>query len=320
MSSPRVVCIGVATLDAIVAVDRLPVPDERVPATAGTLAGGGVAATAAVALARLGVPVAFVGRIADDETGRWIRDDLAREGVDVGGLVLSPGRSPLSVVLVDSSAGTRALVPYPGDVAPIEPTAEEIERCAAADWVHVDHAGYPVMARLRRAGVRSRVSLDGGVAIDGLDLSDVTLYGPTEAALLARHGGSLHDALREALEAGPSTVVATRGADGSVGIERGRGAAETPAVHEAPGYRIPPGGGPGPASTLGAGDVFHGALLASLVEGRSLSEAMRRANAAAALACRGLDARSAIPTRAELDAFLGTLIDRPEAGRAGDPP
>src|SRR5689334_12440542 len=109
---PVVVCIGIATLDAIVVVPRLPARDERVPAGPSRLAGGGVAATAAVTLARLGVPVALVGRIGDDRTGRWVRDDLAAEGVDVRGLQLQPGRrGPLSAVLVDAADGARSLAP-----------------------------------------------------------------------------------------------------------------------------------------------------------------------------------------------------------------
>jgi sugar/nucleoside kinase (ribokinase family) len=58
-------------------------------------------------------------------------------------------------------------------------------------------------------------------------------------------------------------------------------------------------------STLGAGDVFHGALLAWLLRDAPLDEALRAANAAAALSCRALDGRSAIPTRAELEAVVG---------------
>ena len=57
-------------------------------------------------------------------------------------------------------------------------------------------------------------------------------------------------------------------------------------------------------STLGAGDVFHGALLAQLIEGHDLKKAMERANVVAALSCRGLDGHSAIPTKPEMEAFL----------------
>jgi sulfofructose kinase len=59
-----------------------------------------------------------------------------------------------------------------------------------------------------------------------------------------------------------------------------------------------------PVSTLGAGDVFHGALLAYLVRGALLRDALAAANGAAALSCRALDGRSAIPTLDELERSL----------------
>jgi sugar/nucleoside kinase (ribokinase family) len=80
-----------------------------------------------------------------------------------------------------------------------------------------------------------------------------------------------------------------------------RRAADGEAVHQrAPGFVTEV------ASTLGAGDVFHGAFLAALIEERPLDEALRFANAVAALSCRALDGRSAIPSRAEADAWLAT--------------
>jgi len=56
--------------------------------------------------------------------------------------------------------------------------------------------------------------------------------------------------------------------------------------------------------TLGAGDVFHGALLAQLLEGLSLNDALMRANVVAALSCKGLDGQSAIPTKDQLNTYL----------------
>jgi sulfofructose kinase len=66
----------------------------------------------------------------------------------------------------------------------------------------------------------------------------------------------------------------------------------------APGFKVDV------VSTLGAGDVFHGALMAQVVEGRAMAEALRRANAVAALSCLGLDGQSAIPTAQELNTYL----------------
>jgi sulfofructose kinase len=303
---PRVVCIGIATLDAIVVVDRLPGSDERVPAQDGILAGGGVAATAAVTLARLGVPVAFVGAVGDDTAGRLIRDGLADEGVDVAGLRLDRGRSPVSAILIEGAGGLRAIAPFLGDGEPIVLDAAAIRACLAADWVHVDDLGIGTLPSLAAAGVTTPVSVDDGVGTSPIPFDRVTLYAPTRAVLSRRFPAATFAAAEEAcLAAGPRLVVTTNGAFGSSAAVRD----PTDGVirHSEAGFAV------GVRSTLGAGDVFHGALLAGLLDGADVGPALRLANAAAALACRGLDGRSAIPTRPELDAWLADnrAITRP---------
>ena len=294
---PRVVCIGIATLDAIVAVDRLPGSDERVEAVDGRLAGGGIAATAAVTLARLGVPVAFLGRVGGDAPGRLIRDGLADEGVDVRGLRLDADHSPVSAILVEAATGLRALAPYLGDREPILPRGDDLRACADAEWVHVDELGLAVLPALAAGGVRTPVSVDDGTGRPAIDFARVALYGPTAKVLRARFPAPSLEASGEAcLRAGPSLAVTTLGAGGSVAAARGSGGA---ARHEhAPAFDVEP------VSTLGAGDVFHGALLAALLDDRPIDAALRFANAVSALSCRALDGRSAIPSRAEVDAWL----------------
>ena len=295
--TPRVVCIGIATLDAIVAVDRLPETDERVPASDGRLAGGGVAATAAVTLARLGVPVAFLGRVGSDAAGRLIRDGLADEGVDVRGLRLDAARSPVSAVLIEQVSGLRALAPFLGEGTTLEPGGDDLELCAAADWVHVDELGLAALPALDAAGIRTPVSVDDGTGRPAIDFARVALYGPTAAVLGRRFQAATVEASAEAcLEAGPSLVVTTLGGGGSAAASRGDDG--TVARVRAPGFVIDA------VSTLGAGDVFHGALLAALVEGQQVESALRFANAVAALSCRALDGRSGIPTRPEVDGWL----------------
>jgi sulfofructose kinase len=293
-----VICLGLATLDAIALVERLPRTDERLPAIDGALAGGGVAATAAVTLARLGVRVAFAGRVGDDAAGGSIRNGLASEGVDVRLLRTVPGRSPFTVVLVERATGARSLVPVTSVVGGIDVDAEVIATCRAADWIHIDHIGYRLLGPLRAAGVTTGVSLDGGNRVGDLSLDGVDLYAPTETALLDRYPGrGIEDALAAAVREGPRIVIATRGPKGSVAAVRDGGAIRIERV-SAPDVRV--------VSTLGAGDVFHGALLAALVDGRDIGTAMAWANAAAAMSCGALDGRSAIPSRGELEAFLET--------------
>lgn len=242
-----IVCVGLATRDTIYRVPALPDPDGRVVATERVVAGGGPAATAAVAIARLGVPVRFVGVVDGD-----------LPGVEV---VRMPGRMVESTILV--SGGGRAIV-----TEQWTPFECPVDALADAKIVHVDHVGYQALP----PGVeRARLSIDGGNPIENLDLERVALYAPNR-----------DDGRRAEL------TVITRGADGCV-AHRGSQTVEVP------GERVD-----GFVSTLGAGDVFHGALLAAFARGLELLDALTAANRCAALSCRALDGRSAIPAWDEL--------------------
>jgi sulfofructose kinase len=271
----RVLCVGLATQDTIISVPELPAPDGRVVAHDAVIAGGGPAATAAVTLARLGVDTAFAGAVGDDDAGAFVLDGLEAEGVDVARVAVAGGaRTSRSTILV-AGDGTRAIVHIPGDA----PFPAHLD-AAGFDWVHVDHAGY--------GSVWGRLSVDGGNPIPKLDLGAVELYAPTAVRLSEDFGDA-----RRALDAGAGLVVVTRGAEGSSALSPSQAVEAPGMVCEAC------------VSTLGAGDVFHGALLAYLCDGAGLEHALLAANTAASLSCRALDGRSAIPTRFDLEAALG---------------
>lgn len=240
-----IVCVGLATRDTIYRLPEFPEPDGRVVATERTVAGGGPAATAAVAIARLGVPVRFVGVLDDD-----------LPGVETHRL---PGRMVESTILVGD--GTRAIV-----TEKPERFACPAELLEDADWVHVDHVGYHALP----TGHDLRLSVDAGFPLPDADVASVDLWSPPEPMDDGRRG---------------RLTVVTRGADGCTAYTE---AGETLDVA---GEAID-----GVVSTLGAGDVFHGALLAAFAHGLELREALAAANRTAALCCRALDGRSAIPT------------------------
>ena len=291
--SAQVVCIGSAALDMVMRVPTTPGSDERIAAPDAVLAGGGPAATAAVTLSRLGVPVAFVGRIGADQAGSFIRDELERAGVDTELLQTEPGfNSPMSACLVQAD-GTRALVAFGGPAASPWPLSPAIAAaCRAARWIHVDQAGWQLAPQLRAAGVATALSVDGGNPIPELDLALVNLYVPGRRELCRwTREPELEAALQVAIDAGAPEVVATDGVNGSIGRT-------VDSVIRQPAF---PAAG---QSTLGAGDVYHGALLAGLLGGRSLAAAMTFASAAAAISCRGLDGRSGIPDQTEVEALI----------------
>ncbi|PSL08392.1 sulfofructose kinase [Haloactinopolyspora alba] len=309
VTTPKLVFVGAATLDAIALVDTFPEPDSRQVARDVTYAGGGPAATAAVAAARLGIPSAIVGSVGDDGEGERILAALRQEDVDVSAVEVVAGqRSGASVIVADAGRGTRAI--HTRVVPPLRILADgrADQLVAAAEWVHADHLGWSAIHdQLTRfsARRRPRLSVDGGNPILGFTAAGVDLYVPTVDALVLRYGDApVPQLLTSALAEGAGTVVATDGAAGSV-VADSQGAR-----HTVPGHDVEV------VSTLGAGDVFHGALLAGLAHGMTPPEATGYANVAAALSCRGVDGRSAIPTDADVRAVLGSAVT--SAGRPVD--
>ena len=281
------------TIDTIALVENYPNEDERVVADEISRAGGGPAAVAAVALSRLGVSSAIVGTIGDDADGRDVLRIFAKEGVDTSGISIGTAPTAGSVIVSSKKHGARAIsTRQPVVQTPINEAAKKL--IANAQWLHVDHVGIKCLDQLGVSrGKGPHISFDAGYGVESFDPIVVDLFVPTDRQMALRYPGiDLAVALENDSSKGGNTVVATQGSAGSSGFSRETG------LVTAPGFKVDV------TSTLGAGDVFHGALVAQLIQGHSLQEAMRRANAVAALSCRGLDGQSMIPTTIELDAYL----------------
>jgi sulfofructose kinase len=287
----QVVCVGVITMDTIALVDKYPSEDERVLAQEIARGGGGPAAVSAVALSRLGISTAIIGTIGDDADGREILEIFKREGIDTSGISIGTTPTAGSVIVASKEHSARAIsTRQPMVQAPVNAAAKKL--ISQALWVHCDHVGINRLAELGISrGNGPKISFDAGYGVETFDVNLVDLFVPTDRQMALRHPGlSLEDAMaNDAMSAG-NIVVATCGSQGS--------AAYSDSYITSPGFSVDV------VSTLGAGDVFHGALVAQVVEGRPMAQALRRANAVAALSCRGLDGQSAIPTLQELNTYL----------------
>ncbi|NCV42304.1 MAG: carbohydrate kinase family protein [Actinobacteria bacterium] len=285
--------MGVITVDTIALVDQYPQEDERVVAQQISRAGGGPAAVAAVALSRLGIRSAIIGTIGDDADGKEVLRIFEKEGVDTSGVSIGDTSTAGSVIVASKKNNTRAIsTRQPVTQVPLNESAKKM--ISASEWLHVDHVG---VTRLNEAGITRgkgpQISFDAGYGVEDFDPSLVDLFVPTDRQMSLRYPGvSLSVALENDSTKSGNTVVATQGSAGSSGYS-----SETGLV-SASGFKVEV------TSTLGAGDVFHGAIIAQIIQGFELSQALRRANAVAALSCRGLDGQSMIPTTAELNAFL----------------
>ena len=293
MSNIEVVCLGVITIDTIALVDKYPDEDERVLAQQISRAGGGPAAVAAVTLSRLGISTAIVGTIGDDEDGAEVLRIFAREGVDSSGISVGKIATSGSVIVASRANNSRAIsTRQPMQQVALNSSARKL--ISEAKWLHVDHVGISQLKSENIArGSGPKISFDAGYNVADFDASEVDLFVPTDRQMALRFPDlDLGAAVERDATGAKNITVATQGSEGSTGYSEDSG------LVQADGFKVDV------VSTLGAGDVFHGALLAQVIQGHNLQESLKRANAVAALSCRGLDGQSMIPNTSELNQFL----------------
>jgi sugar/nucleoside kinase (ribokinase family) len=262
------VCCGLATLDVVQVVDRLPAPDEKVVARSLDVTFGGPAANAAATAAALGVRTVLVTALGTGPVGDVVRAGLAASGVEVVDLLDGPGTPPVSTVLVTRGTGERAVVSVNAvGVRDLSEPARRLDVLDDATALLVDghHLG---AAQVLAASARDiPVLLDGGSWKPGLD----ALLAHVDHAVLSADfrlpdGGE--ELLARVADLGPRTVAQSAGGGPVrvlvVGPEGSRRSVLRPPV--VPDDEV--------VDTLGAGDVLHGATAASLAAGNDVLTAL----------------------------------------------
>ncbi len=296
----RIVCVGITVLDRIWYLDDLPKEGGKYIAKDYTEVGGGPAATAAVAAAKLGAEVDFIGRVGDDDTGRRLLAELESLGVNTRYTrVVKGARSSQSAVLVDAS-GERIIANYPSADLP-----------ATADWLkEIDFSQWDsVLADVRwHEGAKQAFTLARQQGVPTVLDADVTPQDIAELVALSDHAAfsapglkrltridNPLDALKKAQTLTNGHVYVTQGREGCYWLEKGE------LCHQ-PGYAVEV------VDTTGAGDVFHGALALSLAQQMPSSEAVRFASAVAALKCTKPGGRAGIPDCDQTRSFLSLFV------------
>ena len=282
----RVLCVGSAVVDFIFRVDVLSDRAEKIRALDGRIVGGGCAANAAVAVARLGGEAMLAARFGDDEVARMVVGGLEDEGVDCSLVRRTPGgRSSFSSVHIDAS-GERQIVSFRGEG--LDDRADLVRTAPRLDAVLAD-TRWPTgnLAALDLARARGIPGvLDAEAPIDPALPVAASHVAFSRQGLASLATGEPAAALASLPFAGWACVT-----DGANGVfVRGGGHVAAPRVAV--------------VDTLAAGDVWHGAFTLRLAEGAGETEAVRFANAAAALKCMQFGGREGCPTRAETDRFL----------------
>ncbi|ELD4739434.1 sugar kinase [Salmonella enterica] len=296
----RIACVGITVMDRIYYVEGLPTEGGKYVAKRYTEVGGGPAATAAVAAAKLGAQVDFIGRVGDDDTGNSLLAELESLGVNtLYTRRYTQAMSSQSAIMVDAK-GERIIVNYPSpDLLPDAGWLNDID-FSQWDVVLADvrwHDGAKQAFTLaRQAGVMT--VLDSDITPQDISelvaLSDHAAFSEPGLARLTGMSEAI-DALKKAQMLTNGHVYVTRGSEGCNWLEKA-------AVRHQPGFTVEV------VDTTGAGDVFHGALAFGLASGYAIEEAVRFASGVAALKCTRPGGRAGIPDCEQTRSFLSLFV------------
>jgi sugar/nucleoside kinase (ribokinase family) len=297
-----VVGFGLNTIDLMTVVAQYPEPDSKQEIAAILERPGGQAATAMTACARLGWSARYVGRFGNDARGLLARACLKEEGVDLSACEDVSAPQPVSLVLVDGEERRTVLWSRSPlvdmDASDVDPDVVTSGRVLLVDG-HQIAAATRAAACARRSGVATIIDVDRvqpGTEnlLAHIDLIIAARTFPEAFTGVSGVGAALA-ALARRFQ--PALVCATLGQEGSLALVAGT------EIHT-PGFRVPV------VDTTGAGDAFRGGFIARWLAGGDrahVEDVLTYANAVAALKCRALGARTAIPRRAEVEQLLASV-------------
>ncbi len=298
--TPRVIVVGSVNEDLVAHVPRLPRPSETV--TGGTFSRhhGGKGANQAVAAARFGASVRFVGAVGDDEMGLAARRALKSEGIELSGLQVVQG-TPTGVALITvEDGGENQIAVTPGanrrlDGASVRESLAGRVRSPGVLLVNLEIADEPLLeaaAVAHAAGLIIVVNPAPARDLPGalLDLRPVLVLNQGEVEQLGE-GGDIESSAMALARRSRAPVIVTLGPKGALLVDGGR-------VQLVPGHQVDA------VDTTGAGDTVCGVLAAEIAAGGTLDAAMRTAMAAAACSVLVAGAREGMPSRSDVQAFL----------------
>ncbi len=301
----NILVIGIANMDIVSPVRQLPKPGETILIDDIQLVPGGKGANAAVASARLGDDVRFVGCVGDDPFGHAIRDGLVKEGIDCDHLTTADRGRGTAVILLNETNAQNSILVGPGANFQITlPEDDSMFEWADAMMLQLEtpiDINLEAARRARACGVK--VILDPAPASKDLPnellaLADIVSPNETELAILSgQHVLEAEDAISasQSLKSqGVSEMVVKLGSRGALWVERDSHL-HVPSV---PVHAV---------DTTAAGDTFTAALCVGLADGLEMPDAIQRACIAGALDCTHVGAQPSVPTTAEVDAFAAKL-------------
>lgn len=295
-STLDVLCIGHACYDQIFSIDHHPASDEKLFADNLLECGGGPAANAAIAVARLGYQSAFAGYLGEDTYGEQHAKELLEHNVDCRYLIRGHHPTPLSAILVKPN-GDRALINYKGATKSLAADAINFSGLEVKTILFDGHEPEISTSLINSAFTKNIPTvLDAGSMHKGTEhLWNKVDYLVASEKFSREFSDDVNIALTRMAEQS-TTVVITLGEKGLIwktGNESGKMCA----------FSIEA------VDTTGAGDAFHGAFAAAISAGMGWEEVLNYSSMVGAITCTKMGARQGLPWAHELSAF-STLVNK----------
>ena len=293
---------GLNAVDHLIVVPQYPAFDTKVRLLEHKQATGGQAATTMVALQRLGLQTAYAGRFGSDGEGQFGFESLKAEGVNHEfAEVVKGARNQLAFIIVDARNGERTIIWDRDERLSYRAAEAPIALAPRGRVLHLDAHDPPACVRMARAARAKGTIVTADIdniyerLPELLPLIDVLIGAkdfPQRLTGIADERASLVE-----LKAryGCGLVGMTKGTEGAVVYCDSR-------FIQSRAFAVPGGC----RDTTGSGDAFHGGFLFGLLRGEDVETSLKFANAVAALKCRNLGARTALPNENELTDFLRT--------------
>lgn len=285
-----VLCVGHASYDLVFSVPHHPAADEKLFADSLLGCGGGPAANAAVAAAKLGFKAAFAGYLGRDVYGVSHYAELQNAGVNTHHVIRGDSPTPLSAILVKPN-GQRALINYKGDTRALPADSIDFTGMAAKTLLFDGHEPQISLALLGQVDPATPTVLDAGSLHAGTRaLLDKVTYLVCSEKFALQYAGDTPSALSQLAALAPSVVI-TLGEQGLV-WRRGQEAGQ---ISAPPVTAI---------DTTGAGDAFHGAFAAAVAARMAWRDALEYASVAGAFCCTRMGARPGLPDQQQHERLL----------------